>query len=674
MARGKSVIQVVVTGEASRLRRAMRGAGSVLGTFAAIGIKAAAVTAQVAAAVGVAAVRQFANFDAALTKSTAIMGDLSETMRKDMSDAAREVAKTTTFSAEQAAEAYFFLASAGLDAESSIAALPQVAAFAQAGMFDLAQATDLLTDAQSALGLTSEDAGENLANMTRLSDVLVGANTLANASVEQFSSALTNKAGAALRTMGKDVEEGVAVLALFADQGVKGTEAGEKLSGMLRDVTRAAAKNTDGFAKLGLEVLDGEGNLKNMADVVDEFTRVLGPMSDAQMAATLDQLGLTRAVGDSIRLTLGGADAIREYEEALRDAGGTTADVAGKQLETFNAQLGLLRSAANDVMLGLGERLLPVFAGMASALKDNLPAIEAFVNAMMDGFEQNVLPVIQLVADFIVQNIGPAISRLAEFFRGELAPALREHGKFVQENVLPPMRHLFGIVTDNLLPAFKSLAKFVIDIVMPAFRNFAKPVLGAMNESLGNLRGFIDRNKDGFQDFFNSVRPIFEYLRDTAAPILGIALGGVIKIVSSLVAALIGTFNGLLRIISRVIDAIRKFVSTVAESALGRGLSNIIDTVTGRQFGGLVTPNRPFLVGERGPEMFVPMGAGRIMPEVPMMIPSFEAPDGDGGGGPTYIINVTGGMMDPEGVAREVVRVLNDSQRRSGAGAAALSF
>jgi TP901 family phage tail tape measure protein len=664
MARGKSVIQVVVTGEASRLKRAMQGAGSILGTFAAIGIKAAAITAQVGAAVGVAAVRQFANFDAALTKSTAIMGDLSEAMRKDMSDAAREVAKTTTFSAEQAAEAYFFLASAGLDAEQSIAALPQVAAFAQAGMFDLAQATDLLTDAQSALGLTSENAGENLANMTRLSDVLVKANVLANASVEQFSQALTNKAGAALRTMGKDVEEGVAVLALFADQGVKGVTAGEKLSVMLRDVTRAAAKNTDGFAALGLEVLDSEGNLKNMADVVDEFTRVLGPMSDAQTAATLDQLGLTRAVGDSIRLTLGGADAIREYEAALRDAGGTTADVAAKQLDTFNAQLGLLKSAVGDVLLGLGERLLPVFAGMAKALQDNLPAIEAFVDAMMDGFEQKVLPVIQAVADFIVTNIGPAVQLLARFFSKELAPALRENGKFVQDNVLPPMRHLFGIIQDNVLPAFRSFAKFLIDIVMPAIRNFAKPVLGALNESLGNLRGFIDRNKDGFQSFFASIRPIFEWIRDTGAPILGIALGGVIKIVSSLVAALIGTFNGLLKIISKVIDAIRKFVNTVAESALGRGLSNIIDQVTGRQFGGLVTPNRPFLVGEQGPELFVPMGAGRIMPEVPMMIPSFDAPE-SGGGGSTVVINVTG-ALDAEGVARQIERILRDSQRRTG--------
>jgi len=663
MARGKSVIQVVVTGEASRLQKAMRGAGSAIGQLAQMGVYAAVKLAQLGAVIGVAAVRQFANFDAAMTKSLAIMGDVTDAMRKDMSDAAREVAKTTTFSAEQAAEAYFFLASAGLDAEQSIAALPQVAAFAQAGMFDLAQATDLLTDAQSALGLTSDDAGENLANMTRLSDVLVNANTLANASVEQFSAALTNKAGAALRTMGKDVEEGVAVLALFADQGVKGTEAGEKLSVMLRDVTRAAAKNADKFDALGLSVLDGEGNLKNMADVVDEFTRVLGPMSDAQTAATLDSLGLTRAVGDSIRLTLGGADAIREYEEALRDAGGTTAEVAAKQLDTFNAQMSLLKSAVGDVMLGLGERLLPIFSGMVSALQENMPAIEAFVGTFMDGFEKNVLPILQAVADFIVNNIGPALSGMGGFFRDEIVPAAKMMWGFFKDNVLPVLNTLWGLVKDNLLPAFRSFARFVMGVIVPAFMNALRPALERLNSALGFLRSAIDGNKDGFQTFFSSVRPIFEWIRDTGAPLIGTVLGGAFQILSVLISGVINVMNRFLSIIGKVIDKVREYIRVVAESALGRGISSIIDAVTGRQYGGLVTPNRPFLVGEQGPEMFVPMGAGRIMPEVPMLVPEFSAPER--GGGDTYVINVSG-AIDPEGVARQIERILRDSQRRTG--------
>lgn len=655
MARDKSVIQVVVTGEASRLQRAMKGAGGILTGFAAIGIKAAAVTAQLGAAIGVAAVRQFANFDAAMQKSVAIMGDVSDTMRKDMADAAREVAKTTTFSAEQAAESYFFLASAGLDAQQSIAALPQVAAFAQAGMFDMARATDLLTDAQSALGMTSDDAAQNLAEMTRVSDVLVRANTLANASVSQFSEALTNKAGAALRVLNKDVEEGVAVLAFFADQGLKGSEAGEALNIMLRDVTRAAAGNTREFARLGLNVLDSEGNLRNMADVVEEFTRVLGPMSDAQMAATLDQLGLTRAVGNSIRQTLGGADAIREYEAALRGAGGATAEVAGKQLETFNAQLGLLRSAVGDVFLSIGERLVPVFSGLVGSIQENMPAIEAFADRMLDAFDGTILPMLQSLVGFIQQNVGPALVAIGRFFMDDILPAAQEASGWFQENLLPVLQSLAGIVMDNIVPALASFARFVMQVIVPAVRNFMTPVLAAVNESLANLRVFIDNNKTGFESFFASIRPIFEWLRDVGAPILGIGFGGAIKIVTSAVAGLIGFLNILLAGLGAVISKIREYINIVAESALGRGISGIIDAVTGRQYGGLVTPNRPFLVGEQGPEMFVPMGAGRIMPEVPMLVPEIDFGGGrDGGGGTTITVNVSG--ADPNAVVEAIRR------------------
>src|SRR6056297_1802745 len=191
MARKTSVIQVMITGDSRDLQRATNKGASGFGIMGAAAVAATKVITSAASAIAGFSIREFAKFDEAMVRSTAIMGDLSETMRKDLSDAAREVAKTTTFSADQAAESLFFLASAGLDAEQSIGALPKVAAFAQAGAFDMARATDLLTDAQSALGLSSDDTAANLENLQRVSDVFVKANTLANATVEEFSEAMT---------------------------------------------------------------------------------------------------------------------------------------------------------------------------------------------------------------------------------------------------------------------------------------------------------------------------------------------------------------------------------------------------------------------------------------------------------------------------------------------------
>jgi TP901 family phage tail tape measure protein len=356
-------------------KRGIKAAEQQLGGLAKAAGVALAVVGAAMVGIGVKSVQEFAKFDGALTKSKAIMGELSDTMQNEMSDAAREVAKVTVFSAEQAAESFFFLASAGLSAEASIAALPQVAQFAQAGMFDMARATDLLTDAQSALGLTVDDASENLKNMAQVSDVLVRANTLANASVEQFSTALTTKAGAALRSLGKDVEEGVAVLAAFADQGIKGELAGTQLAIVLRDLTTKAINNKDAFAEMGISVFDSNGEMKNLGDIVGNLEVALAGMSDETQKATLLQLGFSDKSLASLQALLGTSDAIKLYESELRSASGFTRDVAERQLKTFSAQVGLLESAFKDVAIEIGEELTPYLMELIPVLQDLLPVI-----------------------------------------------------------------------------------------------------------------------------------------------------------------------------------------------------------------------------------------------------------------------------------------------------------
>lgn len=324
------------------------------------------------AAIGGLAIKSFTDFDAAMTKSTAIMGNVTDKLG-EMEGAALDVARTTTFSASQAAEAFFFLASAGLNAEQSIAALPKVAAFAQAGMFDLALATDLLTDAQSALGLTVKDVDQNLINLTRVSDVLVEANNAANASVEQFSKSLTNQAAAAARNVGIEIEEVVAVLAAFADQGIKGEEAGTKFAIVVRDLTTRAIENAEAFEKFGIAVFDSNRNLRPLADIIGALEGRLGNASVELQKMTLLQLGFSdRSVG-ALQSLIGLSEKIREYEKRFKSAGGTTAEVARKQLGSASAQFQLLRNRAVEVLITLGAQLVPVIR------EDLIPAVDGVI-------------------------------------------------------------------------------------------------------------------------------------------------------------------------------------------------------------------------------------------------------------------------------------------------------
>lgn len=289
-------------------------------------------------------------FDREMTKSLAIMGNVTKNQRMAMERTAKEVARNLNLSLEQVAESYFFLASAGLDAKESMQALQPVAEFAKAGQFDLATATDLATDAQSALGLTVEDNVQNLANLKRVTDVLVGANTLANASVEQFSESLTNKSAAALRAVNKEIEEGVGVLAVMADQGEKGRRAGEGLTIMLRDLDRFARQNKETFKEFGIEVFDASGEMNSMADIFEDMENALAGLSTEQRNAKLEQLGFTAETLKFFNMLIGSSDKMRNYTEQLKEMGGITQEVAEKQMASMEERMQSMWKAIKDAL------------------------------------------------------------------------------------------------------------------------------------------------------------------------------------------------------------------------------------------------------------------------------------------------------------------------------------
>jgi len=478
--------------------------------------------------VGLAAatVKTFSDFDDKITQSLAIQGpEVAEKFRGEMERTARTVATDLGISASDAAESFFFLASAGLDAESQIASLPAVASFAKAGMFDMARATDLATDAQSALGLVSDDAADNLRNLTRVTDVLVGANTLANASVEQFGDALTTKAGAALRTVNKDVEEGVAVLAALADQGIKGAEAGEKLNVFLRDTSRAASANAEEFEALGLQIFDTDGNMRNLADIVQNMEEVFGDMSDEQRVATMDALGLNRGVADVTRQLMGTSDAIREYEGELREMGGITDDVAQRQLQSFSGQMSIVKAELTDLALDIGPIVIEQF--LKPLIENVRNIVERFRN-MDDSTKQLVVRIAGLAA-----AIGPVLivtGKLLKIVGSVIGPLAKLSGLMLRlaRVVIPPLIKGVILLTKAMLAnPFVLIAVAVVALIAglvllyqrwEGFRNVVDGVISF-------VRGIIERFVEFFVGIWEAIQEPVQTAFDVIGTIIGVAVG-----------------------------------------------------------------------------------------------------------------------------------------------------
>jgi phage-related protein len=302
-----------------------------------------------------------------------------------------------------------------------------------------------------------------------VTDVFVAANTLANTSVEQLATAFTTKAGNALKLVGKDVEEGAAVLALFADQGIKGEQAGTLLSNTLFGLSDRARNSAADFERLGVEVFDADGNMKNMADIADDLTNAFDGLSTEQKLAELANMGFNKQARTGLLTLLDNGDALREYETALRDAGGAVDEVAGKQLETLSAQFELLKSSVADVGISIGAALAPTLMNLMETIK---PIIENAAPLLVAFFEE-LAPVIGDLIGILptlLEGLTPLIPALGDLFIA---------GAGLVAEILPVLVELFN----DLLPIFLELVPIVVEFLKEAIVPLV-PIIGDLAKKL----------------------------------------------------------------------------------------------------------------------------------------------------------------------------------------------
>ena len=323
--------------DASRSTRQLNNRFSMMARSAG---KAGAAMAGVGGGVAIAsnAIQRTLSFDREMAKSLAIQETTIDQQQR-MREEAMRVAGQSQFSTSEVAQAYRFLASAGLNAEQQLQSIGLMAEFAQAGQFDMALATDLLTDSQSALGLASKDSAQHFKNMQLVADSLTRAQTLANASTQQFSESLTNGAAVAASQAGMDIAETLSVLAIFADKGIKGAEAGTQFGIVLRDLQSKAISNAEAFKKANIEIFR-DGSFVGITEAVEQLSEKLADLDAESQKRTLLQLGFTDKSVKALQTLLGTTDQMQQFRTELQNVDGVTSQIAKQTLveldETMN--------------------------------------------------------------------------------------------------------------------------------------------------------------------------------------------------------------------------------------------------------------------------------------------------------------------------------------------------
>lgn len=296
-------------------------------------------------------------FEASMSEVQAISGATGAELEK-MSAKAKQLGSTTKFSATEASQAFKYMALAGWDTNKSISAVDGVLQLAAASGMDLAAASDMVTDYLSAFGMEASQA-------TYMADMLAYAQSHSNTTAEQLGEAYKNCA-ANMNASGQDIETTTAMLEALANQGSKSSEAGTKVSAIMRDIT---AKMDEGKIAIGdttVAVMDANGNFRDMTDIIKDVDTATQGMGDAEKAAALASTFTSDSISGLNMILNEGIDKVAGYEEELRNSSGAASDMADTMQNNLQGKI----TAAGSALEGLGIAAYNYISGPAGKVVD----------------------------------------------------------------------------------------------------------------------------------------------------------------------------------------------------------------------------------------------------------------------------------------------------------------
>lgn len=361
-------------------------------------------------ALGTASVTTAANFESSMSQVQATMGITKDFMSKvngqsvntmdTLSKLAKKMGAETAFSASECAEALNYLALAGYDTEQMCNTLPTVLNLAAAGDIALADASDMVTDAMSALGMGVDEAETMVDQMAKTASTT-------NTSVAQLGEGILTIGATAKSIKGGTAELNTA-LGILANNGIKGAEGGTHLRNIILSLQNPTDKAAAQMEALGISVYDSEGNMRSMNDILGDLNKSMDGMTSAEKSNIIGTIFNKTDLSSVNALLANTGSTWDSLQKSITESGGAAQQMADTQLDNLQGQITILKSALEGLAISFGELLMP-------AIKQIVGWVQKFVdwlNGLSEGTKKTVVTIALLAAALgpVLIVIGKVIS------------------------------------------------------------------------------------------------------------------------------------------------------------------------------------------------------------------------------------------------------------------------
>lgn len=357
------------------------------------------------AAFGVAAVKMAADFDQQMSTVQANTGATGAQMDQ-LRAAAIEAGASTVYSATDSADAINDLGKAGMSVTDILTGgLSGALNLAASDGMAVGDAAEYMANALSMFHLKGSQASQ-------VADTLAAGAGKAVGNVSDFGEALNN-CGAQANSFGMNVQETTGVLALFAQNGTIGAEAGTQLNSMLMKLAAPSAEAANTMKELGISAYDAQHHFVGMANFAGQLQKAEKNLTDEQRNQANATIFGSYAIKAANYLYEAGESGVNKWTKAVSESGYAAEQAAAKN-NNLKGDLENLSGSMESLMISVGE-------GAQGPLRKMVQGLDTLVDAfagLPSGAQQTLVVMASLAGVFgavhkAAGNLNGSTSRMA---------------------------------------------------------------------------------------------------------------------------------------------------------------------------------------------------------------------------------------------------------------------
>ena len=357
------------------------------------------------AAFGVAAVKMAADFDQQMSTVQANTGATSAQMDQ-LRAAAIEAGASTVYSASDSADAINDLGKAGMSVTDILTGgLTGALNLAASDGMAVGDAAEYMANALSMFHLKGSQASQ-------VADTLAAGAGKAVGNVSDFGEALNN-CGAQANSFGMNIQETTGVLALFAQNGTIGAEAGTQLNSMLMKLAAPSTEAANTMKELGISAYDAQGHFVGMANFAGQLQKAEKGLTDEQRNQANATIFGSYAIKAANYLYEAGESGVNKWTKAVSESGYAAEQAAAKN-NNLKGDLENLGGSMESLMISVGE-------GAQGPLRKMVQGLDTLVDTfagLPSGAQQTIVVMASLAGVFgavhkAAGNLNGSTSRMA---------------------------------------------------------------------------------------------------------------------------------------------------------------------------------------------------------------------------------------------------------------------